>query len=140
MDLNFGNLLLVLFFLMVMQVVGVHIQVKKYRSAVRRLHKAGNVGIGSKKRWFGAGSIVIIACNNEGIILGGEKMQGITIFAGFSEIKDIKGESIYSLLEKYYSMSDRERKFYKGHIQALEALRDRLLSGNDNNVDDADES
>lgn len=124
--MGMGELFGILFLLMLMQVVGTHIQVKRYRRAVSRLHKLGNVGIGSKRRRLGPGNIVLIACDGEGRITGGELMEGLSIFASFKAIDGIAGRSIYELLEMYESMEPKRRKAYKGHVQALEALKMRL--------------
>jgi len=127
MDFSFGQLLLIFFALMVMQVIGTHWQVREYRRAVRRLHKLGNLGIGSRRRRLGPGNVVIIACDKEGRITGGEMMQGLTIFAHFHVIKDIAGKTIYSLKAEYLEMPEKRRNYYRGHIQALDALEARLV-------------
>ena len=127
MDFSFGQLMLVLFGLMVMQVIGTHWQVREYRRAVRRLHKLGNLGIGSRRRRLGPGNVVIIACDNEGRITGGEMMQGMTIFAHVHILKDVAGKTIYSLKAEYLDMPQKRRNHYKGHIQALDALEARLV-------------
>ncbi|SFT50202.1 Glucitol operon activator protein (GutM) [Selenomonas sp. GACV-9] len=98
MDFSFGQLMMILFALMVMQVIGTHWQVREYRRAVRRLHKLGNLGIGSRRRRLGPGNVVIIACDNEGRITGGEMMQGMTIFAHFHALKDVAGNANVSFL------------------------------------------
>ena len=116
----------ILFLLMIMQLVGTHFQIKKYRKTVSKLHKLGNIGVGGKRGRFGPGSIVIIACKNDGTITGGEIMRGITIFSGFNEIEGIVGKTIYELKEEYINLPDNQQKFYQGHIQALEILEKRL--------------
>ncbi len=116
----------ILFLLMIMQLVGTHFQIKKYRKTVSKLHKLGNIGVGGKRGRFGPGSIVIIACKNDGTITGGEIMRGITIFSGFNEIEGIVGKTIYELKEEYINLPDNQQKFYHGHIQALEILEKRL--------------
>lgn len=127
MDFSFGQLMLILFALMVMQVVGTHWQVREYRRAVRRLHKLGNLGIGSRRRRLGPGNVVIIACDKEGRITGGEMMQGMTIFAHFHALEDIAGKTIHSLKAEYLDMPPKRRSYYQGHIQALDALEARLV-------------
>lgn len=124
--MGMGELFGILFLLMVMQVIGTHIQVKRYRRAVRRLHKLGNLGIGSKRRKLGPGRIVLIACDSEGRVAGGEVMEGLSIFASFKPIGGIVGRSIYELLEMYEAMEPKRRKAYQGHVQALEALKIRI--------------
>ncbi len=121
-DWNISDFLGVLLILMIMQVIGTHLQVKKYRKAVSKLHKLGNLGVGAKRGKLGGGNIVIIACKADGKITGAEEMKGMTIFAGFKEIPDIVGRSIYDLKIDYLT----DEKKYKAHLQAIEALEIRL--------------
>ena len=119
-------LFIALFLLTIGQIIGTHLQVKQYRKAMHRLHQLGNVGVGSKRRRFGPGNVVLIACDKDGLILAGEIMQGLTIFSGFTAIDDIVGKNIYDLRQEYLSMPSKRQKYYKGHLQALEALILRL--------------
>jgi DNA-binding transcriptional regulator of glucitol operon len=121
-----SNLFLGLILLMVVQAIGTYIQVQQYKKAVRRLHKMGNVGIGSKKGKLRPGNIVVIACNREGIITAGEIMEGYTVFNGFKEVSGIIGKSIYELRTEYGELPEKKRKVYKAHMQALDALNFRL--------------
>ena len=112
----------ILLVLMVIQVIGTHLQVKQYRKSVSKLHKLGNVGVGAKRNRIAGGNIVIIACKGDGTITGGEEMKGLTIFTTFKEIEGIIGKNICDLKTEYKS----EEKKYKAHIQAIEALENRL--------------
>lgn len=116
----------VLFVLMILQLIGTHFQVKKYRETVSKLHKLGNVGVGSKRGRFGPGSVVVVSCKNDGTITGGEIMHGMTIFSSFSKIEGIIGKTIYELKEEYKKLPEKRQKFYQAHIQALEVLENRL--------------
>ena len=122
---NLSNFLGILFLLMIMQVIGTHLQVKQYRKSVSRLHKLGNVGVGAKRNKIAGGNIVIIACKSDGTITGGEEMRGLTIFTTFKEIEGIIGKNICDLKTEYKS----DEKKYKAHIQAIEALENRLNGG-----------
>lgn len=115
-----------LFVLMVVQAIGTYVQVQQYKKAVKRLHKLGNVGIGSKKGKLKAGNIVVIACNSTGVITGGEIMEGYTIFNGFKALKGIAGKTILDLRAEYMNLPDNRQNFYKAHLQALDALHERV--------------
>ena len=56
-------------------------------------------------------------------------MRGMTIFSGFSPLEGIIGRSIYELKDEYTALPDKLKKLYKGHVQALEALEQRLAAG-----------
>lgn len=117
--------------LFVMQAVGGVFQIRNYKTAIRRVHKKGNVGIGQKRGKLFNGNIVIIACDCEQIITDCEIMDGKTFLAKFHQVdyllgKNLKGVSIDELLKQLRSMEARKQKQYRGYIQALEALELRF--------------
>ncbi len=120
-------MLLVVFLLFVLQALGGVVQIQNYRKAIRRVHKLGNVGFGQKRGGFRAGYIVMIACDKEGVITGGEIMQGISCLARFKPWKtflgrEVMGKSIYEFLEETRSFDKKQKKRYKGYINALGVL------------------
>ena len=124
-------MLLIVFALFVLQAVGGVFQILNYKKAIRRVHKFGNVGFGQKRGGLSAGYIVMIACDQEGTITGGEIMKGFSFLARFKPWKnflgrEVIGESIYSYLDELHQMDKRKKKRYKGYTNALEALDQRL--------------
>lgn len=115
-----------LFVLMLVQAIGTYVQVQQYKKAVKRLHKLGNVGIGSRKGKLRAGNIVVIACDSAGVITGGEIMEGFTIFNSFKALKGIVGRTILELKAEYMALPKKRQDFYKAHLQALDALSARV--------------
>lgn len=110
-------------------------QIRAYQKALRRCRKLGTIGVGQKKARYGIikGNIVIIGCDKDGVITGGEVMEGITLFARFQPVKEIiegrpmaEGETIYDYLASFRAMTKKEQKYYKGYIQALEAIEMRF--------------
>ncbi|WP_350028836.1 transcriptional regulator GutM [Megamonas hypermegale] len=119
---------------MVIQALGTYVQVQQYKKAVRRLHKKGNVGIGSRRSRL-KNNIVIIACDGEGIVVDAELMEGLTIFTKFKQIPEIIGKNIFSLREEYAAItSKKEQKRWRGHIEAIKALCNRLENDKLENV------
>ena len=115
--------------LFIMQSVGTWFQLQDYQKAMRRVHQLGNVGIGQKKGVFG--HLVLIACDSGGVITGAEVMEGMTIAARFHPWSHLEGRSfmgshINDFLADFQQYDERKRKFYKGFIQAVEALQKRL--------------
>jgi len=125
--MDFTMLFVCLLAFMVIQALGTYVQVQQYKKAVRRLHKKGNIGIGSKRSRI-RNNIVIIACDNQGKIVDGELMEGLTVFTKFKQIPDIIGKDIFLLKEEYEALSKKEKKQIKGHLQAVEALCNRFSS------------
>lgn len=123
---------LLMFVLFTLQSFGSIIQIRGYKKAIQRCRQLGNLGIGQKRsRLLSSGNIVIIGCDSEGVITGGEIMEGITLLAHFKPMEKILdrpmvGESIYDYLEEFRAMPKKRQKFYKGHIQAMEALEMRF--------------
>ena len=125
--MDFTMLFVCLLAFMVIQALGTYVQVQQYKKAVRRLHKKGNIGIGSKRSRI-RNNIVIIACDNQGKIVDGELMEGLTIFTKFKQIPEIVGKDILTLKEEYEALSKKEKKQFKGHLQAVDALCNRFSS------------
>ncbi len=123
MDLTALFICLMIF--MVIQAIGTYVQVQQYKKAVRRLHKKGNIGIGSKRSKL-RNNIVIIACDNKGTIVDSELMEGLTVFTKFKQIPELIGKDIFLLREEYENMPKKEKKRFRGHLQAVEALCNRL--------------
>ncbi len=126
-----STLLLIVFCLFVMQAIGGYFQIKDYRKSVKRVHKLGNVGIGQKRGKLLSGYLILIACNNNGIITGAEIMEGLSFFAKFKPTntfldKQLVGASIYDFLEITRNFDKKQNKKYRGYINALEALNIRL--------------
>lgn len=123
--MDFTMLFICLLTFMLIQALGTYVQVQQYKKAVRRLHKKGNIGIGSKRSRL-KNNIVIIACNNQGDIVDGELMEGLTVFTKFKQIPEVIGKNIFSLREEYEAMSKKKQKQIRGHLQAVQALCNRL--------------
>ena len=126
-------ILFIFFIFFIVQAIGGFFQIIDYQKAVKRLHKIGNIGIGQKKGGFFSGGLVIISCNNSGLITGGEIMKGRTCLARFKPIdvflgKTLIGSSIYDYLDMLNDLSTKESQSYSGHIHALRALETRLRS------------
>lgn len=132
--MDFTMLFVCLLVFMVIQALGTYVQVQQYKKAVRRLHKKGNVGIGSRRSRL-KNNIVIIACDGEGIVVDAELMEGLTIFTKFKQILEIIGKNIFSLREEYAAItSKKEQKRWRGHIEAIKALCNRLENDKLENV------
>lgn len=133
MSLQMILMFIAIFALFVMQGLGGYFQIKRYKTAIRRVHKKGNVGIGQRRGKFFNGHLVLVACDKNGTITGGEVLDGITFFAKFRPLekildKPVLGESIYHFLDEFNSFDKKRQKRYQGYIRALDALRIRLIN------------
>lgn len=126
--MDFTMLFICLLIFMVIQATGTYVQVQQYKKAVRRLHKKGNVGIGSRRSRL-KNNIVIIACNSDGVILDAELMEGLTVFTKFKKIPEVIGKNVFELHDEYARISSKkEKKRFRGHMEAVKALCNRLES------------
>ncbi len=120
----------VIFLLFVLQSLGTWIQIKDYQKAMKRIRPKGAfVGIGQKKGFVG--HLVLLACDKEGVITDAEAMEGMTIIARFRRKESLPwrtlaGTHILELVNDFLGMEKKKRRYYRGYIQALEALEKRL--------------
>lgn len=84
----------------VLQFLLTMIQMKDFNLNFRDLRKMGRVAIGKKKGGFVAGSIVMFAIDDKGIILKGMYLSGVTVLARFKEINDFNGVDITTITEE----------------------------------------
>jgi len=113
------------FILLIVQGLFSYGQFKNYRNTVAKLKSKGLIGIGREKGFLKAGNITILVCNREGKIITGEKMEGITVFSRFAEIKNFEGLSVSELKEEYIKKKDKPGK--KAMIQALDELEKKIV-------------
>jgi DNA-binding transcriptional regulator of glucitol operon len=141
---NIGIIFILLFIMFALQSFGAFFQVRSYRRAIARCRKLGTLGFGQKKsRLIIKGNIVIIGCDDQGIITGGEKMEGATLIARFRTFdtlldRPMVGESIYDYLAEFRAMPNKQQKYYKGYIQALEALEMRFQHAQEKSAESED--
>jgi glucitol operon activator protein len=88
------------FVLLVVQGIFTFFQAKSYRVKLASLRNKGIMGIGSKKGWLRSGNITILICDGRGVIVHGEKMEGMTVFTRFKEIAEVKGIKVADLKKK----------------------------------------
>lgn len=79
------------------QLVFTMIQMKNFNINFKKLRSLGRVAIGKKKGGFLAGSISMFAIDDNGIILKGFYMSGVTVLARFKEVNELNGLNIASI-------------------------------------------
>ena len=75
-------------------------QMKNFNLNFRDLRRMGRVAIGKKKGGFVAGSIAMFAIDDEGIILKGMCLSGVTVLARFKEFNELNGIDIATITEE----------------------------------------
>ncbi len=92
--------------LWLLQIVGTHVQMSHYRSVLGGITREGGkgyVGAGNAKARFGKGVILILVCDEDGVVSRAVRMRGMTVFARFQEAPELVGLSLDE-------MRDGERK------------------------------
>ena len=125
------KMILIVFGLIFVQGLFTFVQIKSYNKKVRELKTYGLVGIGLKKGRITPGNIILLAVNKEGTVVRFEKMNGISVFARFKEVKGMTGLQLAELKE----MAKKNLMYNKRGIakpdpllQAIEGLESRLAS------------
>ena len=76
------------------------IQMKSFTKHFGELRRKGKVAIGKKKGAFKAGSIVMFAVDDNGIILDSSYMSGVTVLERFKELKGFEGLNVATLTKE----------------------------------------
>ncbi|ADL08190.1 transcriptional regulator GutM [Thermosediminibacter oceani] len=108
----------------ILQGIFTYFQIKNLQEKIKQLKKVGRVGIGSAKGKMTPGNIVLIAADKTGKILEAYRMSGMTVFARFKEIKEMKG--LY-LQEVPYVLNDKDEGFKKAVENAVKMLQEKNL-------------
>ncbi|MRH41518.1 hypothetical protein GH741_02375 [Aquibacillus halophilus] len=82
-----------------LQIFLTQVQLKHYRDTIKLMSKraSGYLGAGVEKRKLGVGKVVIIVCDEDGVIVDSQLMSGVTVFVRFKTFHEIIGNSIYQI-------------------------------------------
>lgn len=74
-------------------------QMKDFSKAFSPLRKMGRVAIGRTNGGFRVGAIVMFAIDENGIILKGKRMMGVTVLAKFKDFTGFEGKNVGELTQ-----------------------------------------
>lgn len=97
--MNFWFLIICFGLAFILQYILTMTQMKSFTMHYKTLRKMGRVSIGKQKGGFKSGAIAMFAIDDEGIILKGAYLSGVTVLARFKQIDGFEGKNIVSLLE-----------------------------------------
>lgn len=97
--MNFWFLIICAGIAFTLQYVLTFVQMKSFTAHYSRLRKKGRVAIGKAKGAFNAGCIAMFAIDEDGIILEGSYMQGVTVFARAKNLNGFEGKDVGTLTE-----------------------------------------
>src|SRR5690625_101173 len=109
----------------VLQIGLTALQLKHYKKTVQEMSKrsSGYLGVGVDKRRLGVGSVVILVCNQYGIIVDSKKMYGVTVFQRFSQYNELIDRHIDRIYlkeeDKLYTATQMAVKNIKTQINAI---------------------
>jgi len=72
------------------------VQMKHYQNTIRAMsnRSSGFLGTGVKKSKLGIGNVVIIVCDQQGVVQDSQIMSGVTVFVRFKKFDQIIGYPI----------------------------------------------
>lgn len=124
----------IVFGLLVLQGLLSFFQVKDYKKNSRELIEKGNLFMGHVRGYFKAGSIVIMAIDDDFNIIEGRSMTGITVFNKFKVVKELEGKNLKNYNEWLDEIKNKRMK--KAILNGIEAMNKQL----NNDSKEADES
>lgn len=128
------QILAVVFIALFIQGILSFFQMKNYKAAADRLRKIGRIGIGTQKRSFGSGAIVILATDSNQVIIAGEIMKGMSVFSKFVDFPDLNGKTLKRAKNELTKKLEGADKFESSRlIAALGAVQMLLDSYNKQN-------
>lgn len=128
------QILAIVFIALFIQGILSFLQMKNYKAAADRLRKIGRIGIGTQKRSFGSGAIVILAADPNQVIIAGEIMKGMSVFSKFVDFPDLNGKTLKRAKNELTKKLEGADKFESSKlIAALGAVQMLLDSYNKQN-------
>lgn len=97
--MNFWFLIICFGIAFILQYILTFAQMKSFTAYYSKLRKRGRVAIGKVKGGFRAGCIAMFAIDQNGIILEGGYMQGITVLARVKKLNGFEGKDVGRLTE-----------------------------------------
>lgn len=85
----------------VLQLLLTRIQMKNYQKTLKEMsnRSSGYLGVGIHKQRIGIGSIVILVTNQDGEVVDGRKMAGVTVFSRFVPFDTFNGLLVQEVKE-----------------------------------------
>lgn len=109
----------------ILQTVLTCFQIKNFKKNFKELRlKRGIVGMGQKKRMISAGTVVLLSCNENGVLMEGRQMKGYSVFARFKEMKGIQGLTLAELKSKVMQEDEKTRNV--SLLNAIEHIESQL--------------
>lgn len=94
------------------------VQMKDFNRHYGTLRKMGRVAIGKVKGVLRAGAIVMFAIDEQGVILDGRSMQGVTVFARCKKLNGFEGKDVGLLTEQDCKELRLSKSLTRGVLEA----------------------
>ncbi len=94
------------------------IQMKDFNRHYSTLRKMGRVAIGKVKGVLRAGAIVMFAIDQQGTILAGRSMQGVTVLARCKMLEGFEGKNVATLTEDDCRQLRLSKSLTRGVLEA----------------------
>ena len=104
-------------------------QIKDFNETYKTLRRQGKVAIGRRAGKIKAGTLVMFAGDDQGLVLDCAAMQGVTVLARFKRKDEFVGEDLH-YLDKYHPVASQQNKLM---LAAIEDARELYLRVEANN-------
>ncbi len=121
------KLLIIMIVLWVLQGFLTVFQLMNLKKRIGELEKYGHVGMGAVKGRFKAGTMVLVAGNEDGEIVEAQLMQGRTIFAKFKPYQEIIGLKYWDVLAE---SKEKEGNLSQALTRAIKSLEQKYEEEN----------
>ncbi|TSB47255.1 transcriptional regulator GutM [Alkalicoccobacillus porphyridii] len=113
----------------ILQLLLTRVQMNHYQKTLKEMSKrsSGYLGVGIHKQRLGIGSIVILVTNQDGRVIEGRKMAGVTVFSRFSPLTAFDGLFVHEV--KQLVQEHPLRKAIETSLDQINKQRNKTIAG-----------
>ncbi len=105
---DLSKVMIFIFIMWMLQGVLAYFQIKHFRKVLNKMKKQGRILIGQQKGKLSAGSILILAIDEDENVINAQEMKGITVFDKFRVKDEFINKSIDELKRELPNIKDKK--------------------------------
>lgn len=105
---DLSKVMIFIFIMWMLQGVLAYFQIKHFRKVLNKMKKQGRILIGQQKGKLSAGSILILAIDEDENVINAQEMKGITVFDKFRVKDEFINKSIDELKRELPNMKNKK--------------------------------
>ncbi|MFC6169991.1 transcriptional regulator GutM [Loigolactobacillus jiayinensis] len=115
-------IILIIFVAFILQAGLGFLQLQNFTHHYQTLRRQGRVLIGRNPKRFQAGTLLLVALDQDGVIRACQLMKGVTIFARFQTITRFNGQRFIELVTDYKQLAPEPRLLRQCLLNAYQTL------------------